>query len=132
MKSRRFVLDIVYIAVGAVLLYLSCTGVLSEAFGGFGGGRAAIGILQTVKNIRYATNDEYKEKTDIEVNDERNKYIRMKAWSWAGYMFVIAAGCVTIIAMIIKNDALMQTAAFGVCGILMLYVISYYILQRKN
>ena len=90
-----------------------------------------VGGLFLVRQIRYRTNAEFKENTDVEINDERNKYIRIKAWSWAGYIFVLFGAGASIVFKIIGMDQLSQFSAFSVCIIMVLYWISYFVLRRK-
>ena len=70
--------------------------------------------------------------SDIEYTDERNRYIRMKAWSWAGYLFVIGAAIVSIVLFIMKQTVYGQIISYCMCAILVLYWVSYIILQKKD
>ena len=86
---RNLIISIFWIMVGATLIVLGVVETLDEFWSGFGGGLVAVGILQLVRNIRYRTNDDYKEKVDTEINDERNQFISSQAWAWTGYIFII-------------------------------------------
>lgn len=130
-SKKRFVLSIVYVMLGAVLLTLSMMEVMDPIWSGFGGGLLGCGIMLLVRNIRYRTDEEYKEKMDINYSDERNKYISMKAWSWAGYLFVLLAGIATIVCMILKQTLYMKIASLSVCLMVGLYWICYLVLRRK-
>ena len=37
----------------------------------------------------FSKNEAYREKIEIEEKDERNHFIRNKAWAWAGYLYVM-------------------------------------------
>ena len=50
-----------------------------------------VGAVFLIRNVKYRTNPEYKEKTDIAENDERNRYISLKSWAWTGYIMVLFA-----------------------------------------
>ena len=130
-SNRNILLNTAYIVIGAVLLILSSMGKLDDMYVGFGTGLVVVAIIHLIRNIRYRGNVEYKEKVDIEVNDERNRYIRMKAWSWAGYMFVLIAAVISIVCMIISKTIIMQAASLSICLILVLYWVSYMILRKK-
>lgn len=130
-SNRNILLNTAYIVIGAVLLILSSMGKLDDMYVGFGTGLVVVAIIHLIRNIRYKGNVEYKEKVDIEVNDERNRYIRMKAWSWAGYMFVLIAAVISIVCMIISKTIIMQAASLSICLILVLYWVSYMILRKK-
>ena len=84
-----------------------------------------------IRQIRYRTNEDFKEEMDIREKDERNKYIAMKAWSWAGYLFVMLAAVGTILMKILGQETIMMVLSGSVCVILVFYWVSYMILQKK-
>ena len=131
-KKRNIIMNIAYIIIGIVLIACAKTGMISDTYLGFGGGILGVGIVLLAKNIRYVKNKEYQENVDIESGDERNRYIRMKAWSWAGYLYVLIMAVATIICMIIEKTELMQYCSLTVCIILVLYWGSYLIINRNN
>lgn len=131
MNNKRFVASILEIVIGAVLVVCSFMDAVDEFWSGLGTAFVIIGILQLIRHIRYRTNEEYKETVDVEVNDERNKYISLKAWSWAGYMFVMIAAVGTIIFKLIGQEEYMMLASGSVCLVVLLYWISYVVLRRK-
>ena len=90
-----------------------------------------IGVIQLIRRYRLEKNEAYREKIEIETNDERNHFIRNKAWAWAGYLFVMimAVGC--IILRIVGQDTLSMAASGSVCIMLVLFWCSYYFLKRK-
>ena len=128
---RKIVLNIFWIILGAVLLVLSMTETLNELYAGMGGGLIGVGIVQLIRGIRYDTNKDYREKYDTEAEDERSRFIRMKAWSWAGYIFVLAAGAVCLVCMIMGQTLYSQLAGYAVCLLVCLYWVSYMVLSRK-
>ena len=71
------------------------------------------------------------EKIEIEEKDERNRFIRNKAWAWAGYLFVMIMSVATIVLKVIGQELLMMAASGSVCLVLVLFWISYYVLKRK-
>ena len=131
-NNKRLALSIFWIALGVVLLGLSVAEVIdSTYYGGMGGGFIAVGILQVMRNLKYRRDPEYREKIDVEVSDERNKYLRMQSWSWAGYIMVIGLAISGVIAMILGQEQVQLTLMYSMCALLMVYTISYYILSRK-
>ena len=77
-NNRRLVLSIFWVVLGLVLVVLSIAEVLdSSVYAGMGGALTAVGALQVIRNLRYRGNEEYREKVDTEVNDERNRFLRM-------------------------------------------------------
>lgn len=131
MKKERLIASIVEIIIGAALLICSVFGVVDEFWSGMGTSLLIIGIIFLIRNIKYKTNEEYREKIDIESNDERNKYISLKAWAWAGYLFVMLGAVGTIVFKVIGKEDLMMMASLSVCLIMVFYWISYTFLKKK-
>ena len=131
MSNKRGISAAVEIIVGIVLIVCSMFGLVDEFWSGMGTSLLIIGIIFMIKALKYNINSDYREKYDIEISDERNKYISLKAWAWAGYLFVYAGGIGTILFKIVGKEDLMMTAATGVCIIMILYWFSYMVLKKK-
>ena len=131
MKSnRRMILSIVWIVLGASLLGANLTGLLGDYWGGLGGGLLGVGVVQTIRNIRYLRSPEYREKVDTTNSDERNRFLAGRAWAWAGYLYVLTAAIATIVLQIIGKQALAVAAGFSVCIIMVFYWLSYLYLPK--
>ena len=92
-NNKKLLLSIFWILAGAALLVLTVAEVLKEpVYAGMGGALIAVGVLQTIRNLRYRKDAEYREKVDTEVNDERMSFISMKSWSWTGYLLILIEG----------------------------------------
>lgn len=130
--NKRFVANIIEIVVGIILSILCYLGILDSYWSGMGTALIVVGILMLVRQLRYKTNVEYKEKMDIEVNDERNKYLRSLAWSWSGYSFVMIAAFGSIIFKILGYDQYSVMAGGAVCLLITLYWISFLVLRHKH
>ena len=99
-NNRRLALSIFWVVVGAVLVVLSLTEVLdSSVYAGMGGALMAVGCLQAIRNVKYRKDPEFREKVDIELSDERSKYLRMKSWAWTGYIVVLVQAIGVIVAL---------------------------------
>ena len=131
MNKERLIASIIEIIIGFSLVIGSMSGAVDEFWSGMGTALLIVGILFLFRMIKYRINNDYKEKYDIEINDERNKYLSMKAWSWAGYLFVMIAAVATIGLKIIGREDLMMIASGSVCLVMVLYWISYIVLKRK-
>lgn len=129
--SKRLISSVVEIVIGVILSVLSFAGTIDEYWGGMGTALVIVGGIFLIRQIRYKTNHEYQQSIDVEVNDERNKFISMKAWSWAGYFFVIIAAAVSIILKIIGQDEYVSFASGSVCLIVILYWLSYLVIRKK-
>ena len=128
---KRIIANIMEILIGIGLIICSCANLLDEFWSGMGGALIAVGGLQLFRLLRYSADKAYQEAVDVAVNDERNKYISMKAWSWAGYLFVLIAAVASIVLKILGYDVYVSFASGCVCLILVLYWLSYLILRKK-
>ena len=119
------------IILGFALGICSAIGLIDSYWGGMGGGLFGVGIVFLIRSIRYKRDPEYKEEYDVEMNDERNKFIRLKAWSWAGYLYMMIAAVGSIVFKLMGREDLMFFCSGSVCLVLVLYVISYVIVKNK-
>ena len=131
MNNKRFIASILEIVIGALLVVCSLMDAVDEFWSGLGTAFVIIGILQFIRHICYRTNDEYRETVDVEVNDERNKYIFLKAWSWAGYVFLMVAAVGILVFKLMGQEEFMMLASGSVCLVMILYWISYVVLRQK-
>lgn len=129
--KEKMIASIIEIVIGAALVIASLLGVVDEFWSGMGTSLLIIGILFLLKAIKYKTNVEYREKWDVEINDERNKYIALKSWAWAGYLFVLTGAVGTIGLKLAGREELMMMASGSVCLVMVFYWISYMVLKKK-
>lgn len=127
----KTILYILYILVGITLIVLGFTGILDSFWSGMGSGLLVVSALQIIRLVRLYKNSDYREKVETEVSDERNRFLRNKAWAWAGYLFVLTAAVASIVLRILGQELLSSAAAWAVCLIILLYWISFWILRRK-
>ena len=132
MNYRRFITNIVEVAIGLVLTICGHLRLIDAYWSGMGTALVFVGFIMLVRQHRYKTNEEYKEKVDIEIQDERNKYLRMMAWSWTGYFFVIISAFASIILKVLGYEQYSIAAGLAVCLLINIYWISYFILKRKH
>ena len=136
MTRRDLLLGIIYIVAGIGMFVVSQVAdmggtAFARSAPGLGGALIAIGAIRLYRCIRMEKDPEYRENFEVETHDERNAWLRMKAWSWAGYLFVMIAACCTLIFAFMDKKELMQAASFSVCIILVLYWICYMIVRKK-
>ena len=103
----------------------------SCAFGLMISGTYLPGVLQLLRTHRFMKNSAYREAVEIAETDERNHFIRSKAWAWAGYLFILIAAVSSIILRILHQDLLSLAASYTICLMLILYWVSYLILRKK-
>ena len=130
-EKMNFGFGIFWVLVGAVLFALGAGEVIDNFWSGMGGGLIGVGLVRVVRHIRYRKDAEYREKTDTEVQDERNKFIANKAWAWAGYCFVLIEGILVVVFKLLGREDLMLMASYNVCGILLMYWVCWLVLRKK-
>ena len=130
-RDMRTYFSIAWVLIGLVLIALSFAGKIDEFWNGMGFGMAIVGALQLLRTHRFMKNETYREKVEIAETDERNHFIRSKAWAWAGYLFVIIVGISVVVFKIAGQDILAHAASIAVCLLMVLYWIAYHVIQRK-
>ena len=131
MNNKRIIASIVWITVGIGLSACSFFDLVDSYWSGMGFALLVIGILQMIRFVRYQKDSAYKEAVDTNTQDERNRFIAMKAWSWTGYLFVIIAAIASIALRALGYGDYSMLASLCVCIIIVVYWISYWILRRK-
>ena len=132
MKSnRKIIISILWILLGIGLLVAGLVAEINSFWSGMGAGFIFVGALQLFRWVRYARNEEYRKDVDTEVNDERNRFLAGKAWSWAGYLFVLISAVASIVFRIADQELLCYCAAGAMSLVIALYWVSYLILKKK-
>lgn len=131
MNKKRMIASIVELAMGIGLLIAAFWGHLDEYWEGMGIALIFVSVLNLLRQIRYNTNEEYREKVDLNAGDERNKYLALRAWAYAGYWFVLIAAVGSIVFKFLGHEDLMMLCGGGVCLVLILYWGSYAYLQKR-
>ena len=131
MKIKKYLVSVLYIVIGAILLALGFAGKVDEFWNGMGSALLVIGVIQFVRFYRFEKNEAYREKIETEANDERNHFIRNKAWAWTGYIYILITSLLVIIFKIFGYDMLSYIASIASCSMLILYWIMFIILKRK-
>ena len=129
--TKKLISYILTIAVGATLLTLAIAGVLDSFWSGMGASLLVMSILRLSQLYLYKTGKAYQEMMDTEASDERNRFLRNKAWAWAGYFFVLVAAVLSIGLKLLGQDLLSVAAGLSVCCITLFYWVSYLVLRKK-
>ncbi|MBE6957863.1 MAG: hypothetical protein E7447_01740 [Ruminococcaceae bacterium] len=130
-KRIRLLSIILEILIGGALIICGETNVLDNYWSGLGTSLVMVGAVFLFRYIRYHVDEEYQENVDVAREDERNKFLRMKAWSWAGYLSVIGGLVVSIILKgvgLSKYGAIVSIMSYAQ---LLLYWVSYMIVRKK-
>lgn len=129
--DKKIWLSLFWIILGAALLACATAGLIGDFWGGMGGGFVGVGVVQTIRHIRYRTNEAYREKFDVESGDERNQYLATRAMATAGRLFIMIMGVAVIVLQVAGQGQLSTMAGGAVCLLLVLYWGSYYYLRAK-
>ena len=130
-NSKRLTASIVELLLGIGLIIAGTCGWIDEYWSGMGTALIFVAAIWLLRSIRYKTNADYREKVDVAVQDERNKFIALRAWAWAGYLFVIIGAAATIALKIMGHEDLMMVTSGSVCLIVLLYWVSNLVLRKK-
>lgn len=132
MKCGKIMIrNIIFVVLGALMVALGIAEVIDEFWSGMGAALIAVGAVRTVQLYRFRKDETYREKFETEMKDERNRFIRNKAWAWAGYLFIVMTAVATIALKVLGQDLLSKAAGFAVCLMMILYWICYLVLQKK-
>ena len=131
MKKRDTIFSLLWLAIGLPLMGLSVAGVLDEFWSGMGSALMVIGACRLVRAYRLGKSESYREKMETFETDERFHFLRAKAWSWAGYLFVIIGGISVIVLKLIGQELLSLAASCAVCLMMVLYWGAYFVLKKK-
>lgn len=131
MKRREMVFGIVWLLLGVVLTVLSLLETLDEFWSGMGAALLVVGVVRLLRGYRLSRSDTYREKREVAETDERFRFIRNKAWSWAGYLFIFIAALCTILFRLLGQELLSMACGGAVCLMLVLFWCAFFILKKK-
>lgn len=129
--NRRILTYILFILFGVAMWILGLRGIVDEFWSGMGTALLLIGILRLIRMHRFQKDETYREQVEIATTDERNQFIRSRAWAWTGYLFILITGSSVLILKLMGQDLLSQAASWAVCLMLLLYWSTYHILKKK-
>lgn len=123
--KNRIIYCVCFIVLGVISLIVGnvFSAELSEYVKGFytgvGGGLIAAGVISIVRNILTLKNSEKLKEKEIYENDERNKMIGSKTWSYAGYaMFIVLYAGILVggfIGDLVLNTLLVILGVYALC-----------------
>ena len=94
---------------------------------GFIGGITGTGIATALVNLAILKSPKFFKKRYICENDERNKQISLKSWTWSGYISVYTI----LVFTIFMPGEIIPYALCLMCILLVVYVVINKILQVK-
>jgi len=130
-NKKRMAVSACWIVMGLALMGAHAAGLLDDYWSGMGTVLLVVGVAQMIRHIRYRTDAAYRARVDVEVKDERNRFIAGRAWAWAGWAYVIIAAAASMFFKLSGDDLMTQMAARSACLVMLLYWENYFILRRK-
>lgn len=130
-NGRKLLSPVIEIVLGAALIIISKLFDLDSVWVGMGSALIAVGTVQFLNLLRYRQDADYREKVDTEAHDERNQFIRARAWVWAGTCFVFVGGVLTVLFQILGKQEYATLCGSGVSLLVLFYWISFLILRKK-
>ena len=131
MKKREIIIAVTWLLLGLGLTLLSILETLDEFWSGMGSALLVIGAVRLFRGYRLSKSETYREQREVAETDERFHFIRSKAWSWAGFLFIIIGSLSTIFFRLLDQELLCLASSFSVCLMLVLYWVSFFILKKK-
>ena len=130
-NDRRIITSVIYIILGVVLFALGVMEIVDAFWSGMGAALIVVGVIRLVQFFRLRKDETYREKVETETTDERNRFIRNKAWAWSGYLFLIIAAVSTIVLKVMGQELMSMVVGFAICVLVILYWGCYLVLQKK-
>ncbi len=131
MKKKEIIFAIIWLLLGLALTVLSFLETLDQFWSGMGSALLVIGTVRLLRGYRLSKSDTYREQREVAETDERFHFIRTKAWSWAGYLFIIISALACIVFKLLGQDLLCMAAGGAVSLMLVLYWGAFIILKKK-
>ena len=129
--EKRIWVYVLELLLGVGLIVAVKLTAIDSIWGGMGGGLIAVGALRLVQCLRLRKDGAYREHVETEAHDERNAFLRARAWAWAGYVFLLICAAVTVVLMAMGKAPYFSITSGAMALLVVLYWLSYLILQRK-
>ena len=96
-----------------------------------GAALVVVGVLRIIRTVRLHQDESYRQKVETEASDERNRFIRSKAWAWTGYLYILTAAILSIVLRVVGQELLSLAASASVALMVLLYWIAFVLLRKK-
>ena len=131
MKKKDVVFGLIWLVLGLALAVLSLLKTLNQFWSGMGSALIVVGVTRLLRGYRLSRHDTYREQRAVAETDERYHFIRTKAWSWAGFLFVILSALASIVFQLLGQELLCLASGGALCLMLVLFWGSFLILKKK-
>ena len=132
LKTRLY-LAIAYILIGlTTIISAFITKTSNEFFSSFGFALIVIGIVRIRNYFIITKSEDNLKKQQIREYDERNISIANRAKSFSFNLYIILSGIVVIVLQCLKVTHLATVLGGTVCMLILIYWISYWIINKKS
>ncbi|MEI4624060.1 hypothetical protein KFD70_27635 [Bacillus pfraonensis] len=116
-----------------IILYISAEffEVIDSFWSGMGIGFVIVSIIRLVQIGRFKNDAEYAKKLTVKHSDERNHYLANRARSHTFYYSILMEGVVIILFNIMDMSEIAQVIGMVLCGQIIIYWITYFLLKSK-
>ena len=129
----RLYLAIAYVLIGiATIISAFITNTSNEFFSSFGFALVVIGVARIRNYFIITKSEDNLKKQQIREYDERNIAISNRAKSFSFNLYIILSGIVVIVLQFLKEAQLATIIGTTVCGLILIYWISYWIINKKS
>ena len=130
-QIKRFFAHGLVALMGIALLVLGCLDIIDSFWSGMGAALVVVGVLRIIRTVRLHQDESYRQKVETEASDERNRFIRSKAWAWTGYLYILTAAILSIVLRVVGQELLSLAASASVALMVLLYWIAFVLLRKK-
>ena len=130
--KQRLIVAVSYMVIGAVLVFTDAvTGFENVFFFSFGIALTVMGVLRLFQYRKITRNAQTMRKQELAESDERTRMMSEKARSWAFTLSITGAGVWVIVQNLLGHHEEALPYAWFVCGMVVLYWISFVIIRKK-
>ena len=129
----RIVIMLLYVVIGGVMWAVGTFGKNpNDSISSIGMAMAVCGAILAVRNIIVIRDPEKLQKRETAETDERNVMLMQKSRSLAFAIYIMAAAVAIIVMICTGMESEGRIVAFTVCGLVVIYIISYLIMKIRH
>ena len=130
MKQRLYI-GIAYIVIGILLTLLALFRPENYFYSSFGLALAIMGVIRIIRYRKITANEQNMRKQELEETDERTRMIAERARSWSFSLSILICGILVIVLNLLGYHDQALPFAWYVCGMVCLYWLSWFVIQKK-
>ena len=129
---KRIYLMAAYVVIGVLIVLSGFMNICrSDVFITIGFALAFSGAFNMIRLLKIYKDEEKLKALGIKETDERNIMIAEKSRSWALAIYIVLCSVAMYFMYATGRDDVGYILAMNVCGLLVIYLICYFIVKRK-